>query len=102
MKEIKAIVQPHVLDRVLDAMHRLEGVPEMTISETRIHGAGRRRFEPEVRWKIEIVVPDERVAEVVATIRTQARTGNPGDGGVFVIPVEQVVAIRGDDAPHAP
>lgn len=96
MKEIKAIRQPPVLDRVLDALHRLDGVPETTIGEVSMHGVGRRRFEPDRRYEIEAVEGDETVEREEAAIRASAHTGNPGDGGVFVNPVEQVVDLRAD------
>jgi nitrogen regulatory protein P-II 1 len=49
-------------------------------------------FLPKV--KLEIIVPDDKVAEVVASIETAAKTGRIGDGKIFVLPVEEVVRIR--------
>jgi len=112
MKEIKAIIQPFMLTRVVTALHKIEGLPGITISEIKGFGKskGRREridndegiFEFVPKNKIEIVVHDELAEIVVNTIQENAHTGNPGDGKIFVVNVEEVVKIRtndrGDDA----
>lgn len=104
MKEIKAIIQPFVADRVLDALHQIPEMPGVTLSE--VKGFGRRK-DPKSRdrengaevfgdrkVKLETVVPDSLVEQVTETIARLAHTGNPGDGKIFVIPVWDVLKIR--------
>ncbi len=104
MKEIKAIIQPFMLTRVVTALHKIEGLPGITISE--IKGFGKTRggkekelsdegiFEFVPKNKIEIVVQDELAETVVNSIQENAHTGNPGDGKIFVTEVSDVVKIR--------
>lgn len=104
MKEIKAVIQPFMAERVIAALRAMESLPGLTISEAR--GFGRQRAQggkgtmdgPSVfgvdKIKLEMVVEDELVGDVIETIRKHARTGNPGDGKIFVIPVDETVAIR--------
>ncbi len=104
MKEIKAILQPYVLDAVCDALAQIEGLPGLTISHVEGFGlaapvdsgkaaqeAG-REFAP--RRKLEVVVSDALVPQVVAAITQAARTGKPGDGKIFVLDVVDAVKIR--------
>lgn len=95
MKEIKAIIQPFRLSRVLDVLHEIEGFPGATTSE--VEGVGARAgvsYERHPHVKLEIVVPDDLAGTVIDVIQREAHTGNPGDGYVFVLPVEESVAIR--------
>lgn len=94
MKEIKAIIQPFLLDRVLDALHDIEDLPGVTVSEARAVNMKRGHYEQVVKTKLEIMVADCLVAPVVQAIQKNAYTGNVGDGGIFVIPVEQIINIR--------
>lgn len=95
MKEIKAIIQPFMLSKVLDALHEVEGFPGATASEVQGVGArGEFSYERHTRMKLEIIVPDAMTDSIVQTIRDNSRTGNPGDGYVFVVPLEKVVKIR--------
>ena len=94
MKEIKAIIQPFLLDRVLDALHEIEGLPGVTVSEARAVSTSRGHYEQVLKTKLEIMAPDALVEAVVEAIQKSAHTGNPGDGGIFVIPVETTVRIR--------
>ena len=103
MKLIKAIVRPNKVDDVKDALGAV-GLPGMTVTEVRGHGKQKghtaiyRGKEYDVsllpKMEIEVVVPDNLVDEAVAAIITAARTGEIGDGRVFVIPVEQSYRIR--------
>jgi nitrogen regulatory protein PII len=103
MKLIKAIVRPNKVDDVKDALGRA-GLPGMTVTEVRGHGKQKghtaiyRGKEYDVsllpKMEIEVVVPDNLVDDAVAAIITAARTGEIGDGRVFVIPVEQSYRIR--------
>ncbi len=103
MKLIKAIVRPNKVDEVKDALGKLN-ISGMTVTEVRGHGKQKghtaiyRGKEYDVsllpKMEIEIVVPDDLVDEAVAAIIQAARTGEIGDGRVFVIPVEQSYRIR--------
>jgi len=103
MKSIRAIIQPHKLDDVKDALHGI-GVDGLTISEVRGHG--RQKGHTEIyrgaeykvdlipKLQIEMVVPDPNVEQIVIVLCDAARTGKIGDGKIFVTSVEQVVRIR--------
>jgi nitrogen regulatory protein P-II 1 len=106
MKKIEAIIQPHKLDEVKDALLGI-GVDGMTVSEVRGHGRQKGHTEtyrgqeykvdllPKV--KIELVVVSARVDEVVRTLSTAARSGKVGDGKVFVTDVLDAIRIRNED-----
>ncbi len=103
MKLVTAIVKPHKLDEIKDALQEL-GIQGLTVSEVR--GYGRQRGHSEVyrgaeytvefvpKIKLEILADAPQVAEVVDTIVTNAQTGQVGDGKVFVTDVERIVRIR--------
>lgn len=103
MKKIEAIIKPFKLDDVKDGLNEL-GIKGMTVSE--VKGYGRQKGHTEIyrgaeyiidfipKVKIEIVVPAERVEQVVDKIRETANTGKIGDGKIFVLPVERVVRVR--------
>ena len=103
MKLIKAIVRPNKVDDVKDALAK-NSISGMTVSEVRGHGRQRghsavyRGNEYEIsllpKMEIEIVVPDELVDDAIDAIMEAARTGEIGDGRVFVVPVEQGRIIR--------
>ncbi|MCU1335356.1 MAG: nitrogen regulatory protein [Bryobacterales bacterium] len=106
MKKIEAIIQPHKLDEVKDALIGI-GVDGMTVSEVRGHGRQKGHTEtyrgqeykvdllPKV--KIELVVPSARADEIVRTLSTAARSGRVGDGKVFVTEIVDAVRIRNED-----
>ena len=106
MKKIEAIIQPHKIEDVKEALKKI-GIDGMTITEVRGHG--RQKGHKEVyrgqeynvdllpKVKIELVVPSERGDEVINTIITAARTGKIGDGKIFVYDVQQAIRIRNDD-----
>jgi nitrogen regulatory protein P-II 1 len=110
MKKIEAIIQPHKLDEVKDALKGL-GVEGMTISEVRGHGRQKghkevyRGMEYEVdllpKVKIEIVLADSRVDEIASALVTAARTGKIGDGKVFIFDVADAIRIRNGDTGEA-
>ena len=103
MKKIEAIIKPFKLDDVKEKLSEV-GIKGMTVSEVR--GFGRQKGHTEIyrgaeyvvdflpKIKIEVVVPDDHVAEVVEAIRQAAYTGKIGDGKIFVVPVEECVRIR--------
>ena len=103
MKLIKAIVRPNKVDDIKDALAK-NAIAGLTVTEVRGHGRQRghspvyRGSEYEVsllpKMEIEVVVPDEAVEDAITAIMESARTGEIGDGRVFVIPVEQSRVIR--------
>ena len=106
MKKIEAIIQPHKLEDVKEALKGI-GVDGMTISEVRGHGRQKghkevyRGMEYQVdllpKVKVEMVISDERSQEVIETVVRSARTGKIGDGKVFVYDVAEAIRIRNDD-----
>lgn len=111
MKKVEAIIKPFKLDEVKESLSEI-GVHGMTVTE--VKGFGRTGGKKEVyrgsayvvdfvpKVKIEIVVTDDAVRQVVSTIAEAARTGRIGDGKIFVSPMEDVIRIRtgetGEDA----
>ena len=103
MRLIKAIVRPSKVDDVRDAVGKL-GVLGVTVTDVRGHGKQKghttiyRGQEYQVsllpKMEIEIVVPDEIAGDVVKAVTGAARTGEIGDGRVFVMPVERSYRIR--------
>jgi nitrogen regulatory protein P-II 1 len=103
MKKVEAIIKPFKLDEVKEALSAI-GIQGLTVSE--IKGFGRQKGHTELyrgaeyvvdflpKVKLEIIVSDDKVAEVVGAIETAAKTGRIGDGKIFVLPVEEVVRIR--------
>ena len=103
MKKIEAIIKPFKLDEVKDGLSGL-GVKGLTVTE--VKGFGRQRGHKEVyrgaeyqvdfvsKIKIEVIMESGLVAEAVKIIQEKARTGQIGDGKIFIIPVEEVVRIR--------
>lgn len=94
MKEIKAVIQPFMLHKVLEALRAVEGLPGATISESRSVALDGSNFEQVTKIKLEIMVSDDKVEAVLQAIQTHAHTGKVGDGRIFVIPVEETVKIR--------
>jgi nitrogen regulatory protein P-II 1 len=106
MRKIEAVVQPHRLEAVKEALIAA-GVDGMMISE--IRGHGRQKGHTEVyrgqeykvdllpKIKFELVVSDERSEDVIGVITEAARTGKIGDGKIFVSEVSDVVRIRNSD-----
>ena len=99
MKEIKAYIRPHQLDHVVDALESEPASPGVTVSEVKGfgHPKGGGPAELTRRAKLEIVLPDEQVEAVIETITEHARTGNFGDGKIFVSEVEEAVRVRTGD-----
>jgi nitrogen regulatory protein P-II 1 len=106
MKKIEAIIQPFKLEDVKEALKGM-GIDGMTVSEVRGHG--RQKGHKEVyrgqeyqvdllpKVKLEMVVPSDRVEEVIKTVVAAARTGKIGDGKIFVYDVAEAVRIRNED-----
>ncbi|PIX22140.1 MAG: transcriptional regulator [Deltaproteobacteria bacterium CG_4_8_14_3_um_filter_45_9] len=103
MKKIEAIIKPFKLDEVKNALTKI-GVQGMTVTE--VKGFGRQKGHTESyrgteyaidflpKSKIELIVPDELVTQVIETIGRAAKTGKIGDGKIFLSPVEEVIRIR--------
>lgn len=99
MKEIKAIIQTSRLEKLLLALHEMKGLPGCTVSHVHGYrksdsGPAEEALESEERTKLEIVVKDSDQKKVIDLIITHARTGGPGDGKIFIMNCEEVVAIR--------
>ncbi|MBZ5601114.1 MAG: P-II family nitrogen regulator [Acidobacteriia bacterium] len=110
MKKIEAIIQPHKLEEVKEAVKAI-GIDGMTIAEVRGHGRQKghkeiyRGMEYQVdllpKIKVEIVVADARLDELIRTLVAAARTGKIGDGKIFVFDVADAIRIRNDDRGEA-
>jgi nitrogen regulatory protein P-II 1 len=106
MKKIEAVIQPHKLEEVKEALKGI-GVDGMTITDVRGHGRQKghkevyRGMEYQVdllpKIKIEAVIHDDRLEEVTSTIAKAARTGKIGDGKIFIYDVADAIRIRNDD-----
>ena len=111
MKKVEAIIKPFKLEDVKEALSNV-GVKGLTVSE--VKGFGRQKGHKELyrgaeyeieflpKLKLEVVVPDADLENVIEAIVSSARTGRLGDGKVFVSSVEEVIRIRtserGEDA----
>jgi len=105
MKMVAAIVRPEMFDPVRAALEA-DGIYGMTVTEVMGRGAQKGialRFRGKVmpvefipKVKIEMVVPDADVDKVIRVIRENGRTGKPGDGRIFVLPVESICRVRTD------
>jgi nitrogen regulatory protein P-II 1 len=111
MKKVEAIIRPFKVDDVREALSEI-GVRGMTMSE--VKGCGRQKGHTELyrgseyhidflpKIKIEIVVSDAMLNKVVDTILKTAKTGQVGDGKIFVYPIDDVIRVRtgesGEDA----
>jgi nitrogen regulatory protein PII len=103
MKKIEAIIKPFKLDEVKDALNQI-GILGLTVSE--VKGYGRQRGHTELyrgaeyavdflpKIKIELVIEDNQLDEVIKTISSKAQTGRIGDGKIFVYNIESVIRIR--------
>jgi nitrogen regulatory protein PII len=103
MKLVKAVIRPDKVNEVKDALVD-NGLKGMTVTE--VKGFGRQRGHTEVyrgaeyktdfirKAKLEMVMEDNSVHQVVETIQAITRTGKIGDGKIFIIPVESVIRIR--------
>jgi nitrogen regulatory protein P-II 2 len=103
MKLVVAVIKPFKLEEVRDALQAI-GVSGLTVSE--VKGYGRQKGHTEIyrgaeyavsflpKVKIEVVVASDLVARVIETITAAAKTGQIGDGKIFVIPVEHTLRIR--------
>ena len=104
MKKIEAIIKPFKLSQVKEALHEL-GISGMTLVDAK--GFGRQRgstggidpndgYDDEflAKMKLEVIVEDNQVDDVIESIKTSAYSGKIGDGKIFVSNIEQVIRIR--------
>lgn len=110
MFRIEAIIQPHRLESVMDALKAI-GIDGITVDDVRGHGRQKGHKEvyrgreynvdllPKIR--LEMVVPADRKDEVIRTIIASARTGAIGDGKIFVSEVTEAIRIRNGDRNEA-
>ncbi len=103
MKIVMAIIKPFKLEEVRDALTGI-GVHGLTVTE--VKGYGRQKGHTEIyrgaeyavsflpKLKIEVAVPADQVTKVVDAITSSAKTGQIGDGKIFVCPIEHAVRIR--------
>lgn len=103
MKLVTAIIKPFKLEEVRDALLAL-GVHGMTVTE--VKGYGRQKGHTEIyrgaeylvnflpKIRIEVAVPEDRADRVVEALAASAKTGQIGDGKIFVTPIERAVRIR--------
>jgi nitrogen regulatory protein P-II 1 len=106
VKKIEAIIRPHKVDDVREALLEA-GFRGMTLTE--VKGVGRQKGHTEVyrgseyqidflpKLKLEIVVPDQRAEAAISIIVKTSKTGKVGDGKIFVIPVEEVIRVRTEE-----
>jgi nitrogen regulatory protein P-II 1 len=111
VKKVEAIIKPFKLDEVKEALQAI-GIQGITISE--VKGFGRQKGHTELyrgaeyvvdflpKVKLEVVVPDNLVQQVVDAILKSAQSGRIGDGKIFVLPIDEVIRIRtGEKGPDA-
>jgi len=103
MKKIEAIIKPFKLEEIKEALTKI-GVQGMTATE--VKGFGRQRGHTEFyrgteykvdfipKSKLELIVHDDLVPQVIETIERSAKTGKIGDGKIFLSPVDEVIRIR--------
>ena len=106
MKKIEAVIKPFKLDDVKDALHEI-GVSGITVTE--VKGFGRQKGHTELyrgaeyvidflpKVKVEVVVEDVIVENVIEAITQAARTGRIGDGKIFVLPIDEAIRLRTGD-----
>ena len=106
MKKIEAIIKPFKLEEVKDALGDI-GIEGMTVTE--VKGFGRQKGHTEIyrgseytvdflpKIKLEIVLPDDRIAAATDAVVKAAKTGKIGDGKIFVTPIEESVRIRTEE-----
>lgn len=107
MKEIKAYIKPHKVGAVTLALHGVEGLTGMSLTEVRGFGRSKARNVPHradedivdyvPHVKIEIICRDELVETVVGVIQKAAHTGLRGDGKIYISPVEDALRIQTDE-----
>ena len=114
MKMIIAYIQSYMAQKVMEALQDIPEIPGASLTEVRGFGRGRGRGETAAlatqvarfgtlrKQRIETMIPDEMEDQVVKLIQEAARSGNYGDGKVYVVQLEHAVRIRtGEEGPEA-
>ena len=103
MKKVEAVIKPFKLDEVKDELNKI-GVMGLTVSE--VKGYGRQKGHTELyrgaeyavdflpKIKIEVIINDDLIDNVIEVIKKKAQTGRIGDGKIFVSTIEEIVRIR--------
>ena len=103
MKKVEAVIKPFKLDEVKDELNKI-GVMGLTVSE--VKGYGRQKGHTELyrgaeyavdflpKIKIEVIINDDLIDNVIEVIKQKAQTGRIGDGKIFVSTIEEIVRIR--------
>ncbi len=104
MKEIKAIIQPHMLTKVIDALHALPHFPGLTVSDCLGQGRGvgtggqyvatEQTIGFHKMTKLELLCSDAAASDLARVIQQVAHTGNPGDGVIMIADLPRVIRIR--------
>ena len=103
MKTVIAFVQPFMAEKVIQALHGIEGLSGATCTRVQGFGRGRSRtaegrredlLGTSVKMRIDAMIPDHLERDVVEAIRHAAHTGRKGDGKIFVLPLERAIRIR--------
>ena len=106
MKKIEAIIRPHKLEAVHHALQEA-GFYGLTVSE--IKGYGRQKGHTEIyrgseykiefvpKIKVELVCPDQKLETAVSIIINNSKTGEVGDGKLFILPIEEVIRVRTEE-----
>jgi nitrogen regulatory protein P-II 1 len=107
MKKIEAIIRPHKLDEVHSALQE-EGFTGLTVSEVR--GYGRQKGHKEIyrgseyniefvpKIKLELICSDSKAEKALEIIISKSKTGEVGDGKIFIIPMEETIRIRTEES----
>ncbi len=107
MKKIEAILRPHKLEEVKEALVE-SGIKGMTILEVR--GIGRQKGQTEIyrgseyqidfvpKIMLQIILPDDKLEKAVSTILAHAKTGQVGDGKIFVSTIDEVIRVRTEES----
>lgn len=107
MKKIEAILRPHRLEEVKEALVE-SGIKGMTILEVR--GIGRQKGQTEIyrgseyqidfvpKIMLQIILPDDKLEKAVSTILSHAKTGQVGDGKIFVSTIDEVIRVRTEES----
>ncbi len=107
MKKIEAIVRPHKMEDIREALHEI-GINGMTITE--VKGIGRQKGHTETyrgseyeinfvpKIKLEVVVPDNQAQQVISVVIKTAKTGEVGDGKIFLQPIEEAIRVRTEES----
>jgi len=110
MKKIEAIIKPFKLDEIKTGLHEL-GVNGMTVTE--VKGFGRQKGHVEFyrgaeydinfvpKLKIEVVLPDDLADKAISVIQEKAKTGEIGDGKIFVYRIDDIIRIRTGESGEA-